>query len=93
MSHTHIDDDGKHVAEIESRLRALAAGYGEAGSSDDFDELFVVIHRPGWTTPQELEFMGILIEAAERSVAEALAIRAALVQTARTIGAASAVSV
>jgi hypothetical protein len=92
MSHQHIDDDGKHVREIEGRLRALAAGYADAGSSDDFDELLIVIHRPGWTTPQDVAFMGLLIEAAERSVADALAIRSALVETARAIGAASAVA-
>jgi hypothetical protein len=92
MTDHHIHDNGEHVAHIERRLRALADSFDDAASSDDFDELFKIIHFPGWTTPVEIEFMHSLIDATERSVAGAVALRTALVSGARAVAEGSAVA-
>ena len=89
----HIHDNGKHVAELDGRLKALASGFSEAGSSDDFDELFTIIHHPGFTTPVQLELIHQLVEAAERNLAEAAQLRSALVHGARAVVEESAVAV
>jgi hypothetical protein len=81
----HIHDNGKHVAELEGRLKALAAGFSDAGSSDDFDELFKIIHNPGFTTPVQLLLIHQLVETAERNLAEAAQLRGALMQGARAV--------
>ena len=49
MSQQHTYDTGEQVAELYSRLRTLAAGFTDAGSSRDFQELFTIIHAPDWT--------------------------------------------
>ncbi|HTP21952.1 MAG TPA: hypothetical protein VMG74_09200 [Gaiellaceae bacterium] len=93
MGDHHINDNGKHVRDIDARLRKLADAFGDAGSSDDFDELFLIIHRPGFTTPQQLAMMFSLIEATERSLNTALQLRGAIVEGARVIDETSALAV
>ena len=80
-------------AQIEKRLRGLAAAFGDAGSSDDFDELFLIIHRPGWTTPAEIALIHSLIDAAENAINGAVQLRGALVDGARAVGETSALPV
>lgn len=86
MSDQHIDDNGKHVDELDERLRALAAGFADLGSSDDFDEMLRIIHAPGWTTLIDVAFMNSLVEATERNVDDARHLRVAILQGARAIG-------
>jgi hypothetical protein len=92
MTDHHIHDNGEHVAHIERRLRALADSVTDAASSDDFDELFKIIHFPGWTTPVEIEFVNSLIDATERSLAGAVQLRGALLSGARAIAENSALT-
>jgi hypothetical protein len=93
MTDHRINDNGKHVAQLESRLKGLAAGFSDAGSSDDWDELFKIIHQPPFTTPVELQLINLILEAAERNLAEAAELRGALVNGARTVVEESAVAV
>jgi hypothetical protein len=90
MTEQHIDDNGKHVDELDGRLRDLAASFGDLGSSDDFDELFRIIHRGGWTTVIDVAFMHSLIDATQRTVEDARQLRNAMLEGARAIGEASA---
>jgi hypothetical protein len=85
MTEHDVNDNGEHVAHIERRLRALADSFSDAAASDDFDELFKLIHFPGWTTPVEIEFVNSLIDATERSLAGAVQLRAELLSSARAI--------
>jgi hypothetical protein len=93
MAEQHIHDNGEHITELDGRLRALAAGFSDAGSSDDFDELFKIIHSPGWTTLTHLELVHQLINAAERNLTEAGELRGALLRGAHAIAQESAVTV
>jgi hypothetical protein len=93
MTEQHIQDNGDHVAQLDGRLKALAAGFSEAGSSDDFDELFKIIHSPGWTTLTHLELVNQLINAADRNLTEAGELRGALLRGAHAIAQESAVAV
>jgi len=92
MGDHHIHDNGEHVKNIDARLRKLAAAFSDAGSSDDLDELFLIIHRPGWTTPAEIALIHSLIDATESSLAGAMQLRGALVDGARAVGEASTVA-
>jgi hypothetical protein len=92
MTEYHVNDNGAHVAHIERRLRALADAFSDAAASDDFDELFKIIHFPGWTTPVEIEFVNSLIDATERSLAGAVQLRGALLSGARAIAENSALT-
>ena len=92
MTEHHIHDNGKHVAELEGRLRSLADGFTQAGSSDDYEELFKIIHSPGWTTVTHLELVNQLVNTAERNLTEAAELRGALLLGARAIAAESPVA-
>jgi len=83
----HIDDNGQHIDELDRRLRDLSAAFVGLGASDDFEELFRIIHNPGWTTLIDVQFMNALVDAAQRSADDARHLRAALLEGARAIGA------
>lgn len=89
MTAQHIDDDGKHIDEIDRRLRQLSDAFTDLGTLDDFEELFTIIHKGGWTTVIDVQFMNIVVDAAERAVDDARHLRRALLEGARAIGKAS----
>jgi hypothetical protein len=84
-----INDKDEHVNELNRRLRELKAAYVSLGASDDFEELFQIVHGPGWTTLPEIFLMNALVDAAESNVQDAQRLRKALLEGARTIGEAS----
>ncbi len=89
MATQRINDKDEHVNELNGRLRELKAAYVGLGTSDDFEELFHIIHGPGWTTLPEIFLMNALVDAAESNVQDAQRLRTALLEGARTIGKAS----
>ena len=92
MSAQRIDDGGKHIDELDRRLRDLKDAYTDLGTPDDFDELFRIIHFPGWTTVIDVQLMNVVVDAADRAAADARLLRGALLEGARAIGEAGATS-
>ena len=90
MPAQHIDDDGRHVDNLDRRLRDLSASYVSLGDDSEFQELFQIIHRPGWTTVIDVFFMNVLVDAADRNAEDARRLREALLEGARVVGDASA---
>ena len=86
MTAQHINDDGKHIEELDRRLHELSDAFTDLGSSDDFSELFSIIHKPGWTTLPEVLFMNIIVDAAQRAADDARRLRGALLEGARAVG-------
>ena len=89
MDTQRINDKDEHVNELNRRLRELKAAYVGLGTSGDFEELFRIVHGPGWTTLPEIFLMNALVDAAESNVQDAQRLRTALLEGARTIGEAS----
>jgi hypothetical protein len=92
MSEYEAHHNSKHVAALDGRLRRLSAAFVDAAAVEDFEELLLIIHQPGWTTPAELLLVNSLIDAAERNVQEAAQLRGALLQGANAIVQAAAVA-
>jgi hypothetical protein len=90
MPGQHIQDNGQHIHDLDRRLRELSAAFTDLGNSDDFDELFKIIHFPGWTTWPEVFLVNTVIDAMERAVADSRSLRKALLQGALAISEASA---
>ncbi len=90
MSVQHLQDNGRHVHQLDKRLRGLSTAYADLGSTDDFDELLKIIHFPGWTTPQDIFMINAVVDAAERAAEDARSLRTVLVEGARAISEASA---
>jgi hypothetical protein len=47
---------------LEKRLRTLSAGLVKAGTVKDFEELIIILKRPGWTTPAEYILFSALVD-------------------------------
>lgn len=75
----------EHVTVLHGRLEDVAKLHASVGDSSDFDELFRIIHWPGWTTPVEIMLINSLVDAVERSAHNTLKARQALVEGARAI--------
>ena len=56
-----------HIADLDRRLQTVRDACVEHGKRDDFDLVVSVIHKPGWTTPQELAFVNRLVDATEQA--------------------------
>jgi len=92
MSEHEAHHTDGHVAEIEGRLRRLSAAFVDGGEVDDFEELLLIIHAPGWTTLPEIALVNSLIDVAERNVEDAVQLRGALLEGARAIAGTAAVA-
>jgi hypothetical protein len=81
----HLDDDGRHVQQLARRVKALQKGFADPAVSDDYSELFKLIHFPGYTTPAQWRLIIGLAEAAELNLRQGVMLRAAMLEGSRAI--------
>ena len=86
----HIEDNGRHVAQLDKRINALREGFADSGATDDFDELLLIMHHPGYTTPVQLLFVNAVVDAVERNLVQLRMLRSTLLEGSRAILAESA---
>ena len=78
----------KHeLAQVESQVRRLMSSTAAFGDTSDLDELLKIIHRPGWTTPAELQFLTSGLESLTAQVRQMAAFREALIKAAQAVAA------
>jgi len=84
----------KHeLSKVESHIQKVRTAHAALASGGEMDELFKIIHQPGWTTPAELAFLLTALESINAQVAQlagmqqSLLAAAQLVTSARTAGA------
>jgi hypothetical protein len=75
----------EHIEHLERRLHALKELCSEAGSTEDVEELLLLIHRPGWTTLREGMFVNSLMDATEHALGQVRQLRKALLECATAI--------
>jgi hypothetical protein len=85
----HVDDNGRHIEGLDRRLRALRDTFVGLGDTSDVEQMLVIIHRPGWSTPADVHFMNALVAAAQRTADDARQLREALRAGALAIDAAA----
>jgi hypothetical protein len=94
--------DKHNVTKLEAKIKELvgglaqlaATGEGRASSlapSNDLQELFVIIHRPGWTTIAESIFVEGIVDTMLLHVKALDSLKQALVVGSRAVGAAGKV--
>ena len=81
----HIQDNGLHVRQLGERIQLMQDAYSDPAASDEWAELFKIIHFPGYTTPVQLQFVNALLEAAEVNLRQAAVLRTALLEGGRGI--------
>jgi hypothetical protein len=69
-----------NVKDLDNRIGQLQKNLAFAGqgSSMESSELFTIIHRPGWTTPQQIALAGQMLEAMNQQAIAMKGIRDAL---------------
>ncbi len=86
----HMEDTGGHNLErLENRIRELSGHVSSMSTTDDFDELLVIIHRPGWTTPAEMLLVAGLVDAMHAHAQAFATLRQALINGSRAVGVAA----
>lgn len=56
----------EHAKTLEPKIRALQEGLKTTASEINTEQLLLIIHRPGFTTPQEAEFVHAIDSLAHR---------------------------
>jgi len=87
-----MPNDKRHVGQIDQRLHILQGAYADFGNTD-FDELFKIIHFPGWTTPAEFFLINSLLDPTEGALKTVIDLHGALVKGAMAIAEESKVGV
>jgi hypothetical protein len=77
--------DSVHVEQLDKRVRSLQDILSGFATSNDLEELLMIIHRPGFTSPVELQFVNAMFDAMERSAAHTRQLHDALVAGSRAI--------
>ena len=75
---SHVDLVDASIRELQRELVALAA-------PGDWEELFKIIHRPGWTSVAEFAFATGLISAARAQIRVVTELRQALLAGSRQV--------
>ena len=76
----------QHVEALEGKIKKLQTALTSFSVSEDFDELWKIIHRPGWTTPAEGIFASGLIESMIGQVEVLASMRKMLLTASREVG-------
>lgn len=85
-----MENTGGHdLAHLENRIKELSGHVSAMSTTDDFDELLVIIHRPGWTTPAEMLLVAGLVDAMHEHAHAFATLRQALVNGSRAVGVAT----
>lgn len=63
----------QHISQLQKNLAFLGGG-----SSSDSSDLFTIIHRPGWTTPQQVALAAQILEAMNQQAVAMKGLRDAL---------------
>lgn len=85
--------DKHELAHVEAQIHSLRTSHSALAESDDYDELLKIIHRPGWTTPAELQFVHAALESLISQTRQLTALRQNVLAAARAVGVARAANV
>jgi hypothetical protein len=78
----------KHeLLQVEAHIQAIKTSHAALASTDELDELWKIIHRPGWTTPAELAFLMNGLESIKAQTLQLTALKQGLVNSASLVGA------
>jgi hypothetical protein len=81
----------KHeLTRLEAHIQSVKAAHTLLADSTDLDELWKIIHRPGWTTPAERMLVTTSLEYLEAQTRLVATLRQNLLAGAKAVGTAQA---
>ncbi len=77
----------KHeLNQLESHIQALKTSHAALANTDELDELWRIIHNPGWTSIAELAFVVNGLESARAQTQQLATLKQGLVKAAKLVG-------
>jgi hypothetical protein len=77
----------QELTQLESHIQALKTSHAALASGDGLDELWQIIHRPGWTSVAELAFVRTGLDSIHAQTKQLHALTQRLVAAAKLVGA------
>jgi hypothetical protein len=76
----------KHeLAKVETHIQTIRTAHAGLASGGPLDELFKIIHQPGWTTPAELAFLLTSLESIRAQTAQLATMEQGLLAAAQAV--------
>ncbi|WP_312434538.1 hypothetical protein [Janthinobacterium sp.] len=63
-----MDDNGKHIRELEKKVSALSDALAHLGKGTTLEEFLRLLRNPGYTTPAELTFNHAILDTMQLQV-------------------------
>lgn len=82
------EDKRGHAYEItclEAKIKALCTHLEATGDTSDMEEMLVLIHRQGWTTPQEIALVSGMVDSMQAHVNNLTEMRKVVLSASRAI--------
>jgi len=76
----------KHeLSKIEGHIQSMKSAHAALADSSEADELFRIIHQPGWTTPAEVAFLTTALESIQAQTRQLTTMRQSLLTAAKLV--------
>jgi len=76
----------QELAKVESHINSIKAAHADLGTPDGWDELWRIIHQPGWTTVAESTLVFSILESVLNQTRQLAALKNGLLAGARAVG-------
>ncbi len=83
-----MDHQSEHnIAHLETQIKNLRAQLANVADGTDLEELLIIIHRPGWTTPAEALLVSGIIDTMLEHAKVLTGLKQVLINGSRAVGA------
>ena len=77
----------KNIQQIEQKLSAVKTNLKSVAQDDVYDQLLVIVHRPGWTTLAESVFFETVVDSIDAHVRSISKLQKDLLKASELVGA------
>ncbi len=74
-----------NLAHLEARIKELSTQLATLADTQDLEELIIIIHRPGWTTPAEYVLVSGLVDAMHEHAKTLASLKQTLITGSRAV--------
>jgi hypothetical protein len=75
----------RHIAHLETRIKSLSGQLLDVADGSAFDELLILMRRPGWTTPAEILFVDGIVNVMREQVQSLASLKQVLLSGGRAV--------
>ena len=84
----------KHeLSQLESHIQSIRTAHQALAAGGEMDDLFKIIHNPGWTTPAEYAFLLASLESIKAQTQQLAGLQQSLLAAAQSVSTARAAGV